>query len=96
MNLQKLSTISENKKPGNSGSLGFDYSIVENSCFSLNIQNRKNYNSLFSLRNIKIMTKQQKIFFEILVQTALFVGQFWTILKITPKSTLLFITTLWF
>ena len=31
----------------------------------------------------------QKIFFEILVQTALTVGLFWTILKLTPKSALL-------
>ena len=31
----------------------------------------------------------QKFFFEILVQTALTVGLFWTILKLTPKSALL-------
>ena len=31
----------------------------------------------------------QKTFFEILVQTALTVGLFWTILKLTPKSALL-------
>ena len=38
----------------------------------------------------------QKIFFEILVQTALTVGLFWTILKLTPKSALLSFTILYF
>ena len=37
----------------------------------------------------------QKIFFEILVQTALNVGLFWTILKLTPKSALLPFTILY-
>ena len=37
----------------------------------------------------------QKIFFEILVQTALTVGLFWTILKLTPKSALLSFTILY-
>ena len=36
----------------------------------------------------------QKIFFEILVQTAWTVGLIWTILKLTPKSALLSLTTL--
>ena len=36
----------------------------------------------------------QKNFFEILVQTALTVGLFWTILKLTPKSALLSFTIL--
>ena len=36
----------------------------------------------------------QKFFFEILVQTALTVGLFWTILKLTPKSALLSFTIL--
>ena len=40
------------------------------------------------------MTNMQKIFFDILVQTALTVGLFWTILKITPKSALLSFTIL--
>ena len=56
----------------------------------------KNDTSLFSLRNIKILTNMQKIFFEILVQTALTVGLFWTILKLTPKSTLLSFTILYY
>ena len=34
-------------------------------------------------------------FFEILVQTALTVGLFWTILKLTPKSALLSFTILY-
>ena len=38
----------------------------------------------------------QKIFFEILVQAALTVALFWTILKLTPKSTLLSFTILYF
>ena len=38
----------------------------------------------------------QKIFFEILVQTALTVGLFWTILKLTPKSALLSFTILYY
>ena len=63
--------------------------------FCLNIQNIKNDSSLFSLRNIKIMQKMQKNFFGILVQTALIVGQFWTIEKITPKSALLSLTILY-
>jgi hypothetical protein len=42
----------------------------------------KNDTSLFSLRNIKIMTNMQKKKIEILVQTALTVGLFWTILKL--------------
>ena len=54
----------------------------------------KNDASLFSLRNMKILTNMQKIFFEILVQIALTVGLFWTILKLTPKSTLLSFTIL--
>ena len=37
----------------------------------------------------------QKKFFEILVQTALTVGLFWTILKLTPKSALLSCTILY-
>ena len=37
----------------------------------------------------------QKNFFEILVQTALTVGLFWTILKLTPKSALLSFTILY-
>ena len=37
----------------------------------------------------------QKNFFEILVQTALIVGLFWTILKLTPKSALLSFTILY-
>ena len=37
----------------------------------------------------------QKKFFEILVQTALTVGLFWTILKLTPKSALLSFTILY-
>ena len=37
----------------------------------------------------------QKIFFEILVQTALTVGLFWTILKLTPKSALMSFTILY-
>ena len=40
--------------------------------------------SLFSLRNMKMMANWKKI-----VQTPLFVDQFWTIQKITPKSALL-------
>ena len=55
----------------------------------------KNGTSLFSLRNIKILTNMQKNFFEILVQTALTVGLLWTILKLTPKSTLLSFTILY-
>ena len=55
----------------------------------------KNDTSLFSLRNIKILTNMQKNFFEILVQTALTVGLFWTILKLTPKSALLSFTILY-
>ena len=38
----------------------------------------------------------QKKNFEILVQTALTVGLFWTILKLTPKSALLSFTILYF
>ena len=60
----------------------------------VNIQNMKNGTSLFSLRNTKILTNMQKNFFEILVQTALTVGLFWTILKLTPKSALLFLAIL--
>ena len=56
----------------------------------------KNDTSLFSLRNIKILTNMQKKFFEILVQTALTVGLFWIILKLTPKSALLSFTILYF
>ena len=37
----------------------------------------------------------QKKNFEILVQTALTVGLFWTILKLTPKSALLSFTILY-
>ena len=55
----------------------------------------KNDTSLFSLRNIKILTNMQKKFFEILVQIALTVGLFWTILKLTPKSALLSFTILY-
>ena len=36
----------------------------------------------------------QKKIFEILVQTALTVGLIWTILELTPKSTLLSLTIL--
>jgi hypothetical protein len=60
--------------------------------FSLNIKNSKNDTSLFSLRNIKLLAKMQKKFFEILVQTAFFVGKILTIQKITPKSALLSLT----
>ena len=49
----------------------------------------KNDTSLFSLKIIKILTNMQNFFFEILVQTALTVGLFWTILNLTPKSALL-------
>ena len=56
----------------------------------------KNDASIFSLRNIKILTNMQKNFFEILVQAALTVGLFWTILKSTPKSPLLSFTLLHF
>ena len=56
----------------------------------------KNDTSLFSLRNIKILTNMQKKNFEILVQTALTVGLFWTILKLTPKSALLSFTILYY
>ena len=38
----------------------------------------------------------QKNFFDILVQTALTVGLFWTILKLTPKSALLSFTILYY
>ena len=55
----------------------------------------KNGTSLFSLRNTKILTNMQKKIFEILVQTALTVGLFWTILKLTPKSALLSFTILY-
>ena len=58
------------------------------------IQNMTNDISLVSLRNIKILTYMQKNFFDILVQTALTVGLFWTILKLTPKSALLSFTIL--
>ena len=54
----------------------------------------KNDTSLFSLRNIKILTNMQKKNFEILVQTALTVGLIWTILELTPKSALLSLTIL--
>ena len=53
-------------------------------CFSLNIQNIRNDVSIFSLRNIKILTNMQKKF-EILMRTALTVGLIWTILELTPK-----------
>ena len=59
---------------------------------SLNTQDTKNDELLFSLRNIKVM---QKNVFGILVQTALIVGQFWTIGKTTPKSVLLSLTILY-
>ena len=49
---------------------------------------------VFSLRNVKILTNMQKEIFEIFVQTALTVGLFWTILKLTPKSALLSFTIL--
>ena len=52
-------------RPIISNSFGLAYG-----CFSLNIQNMKNGTSLFSLRNIEILTNMQKIFFEILVLTA--------------------------
>ena len=48
----------------------------------------KNSTSLISLRNTKKLTNMQKKFFEILMQTALTVGLFWTILRLTPKSAL--------
>ena len=56
----------------------------------------KNDTSLFSLRNIEILTNMQKIFFVILLQTALTVGLFWTILKSIPMSALLSFTILYF
>ena len=68
--------------------------VVFPSLSLLNIQNMKNDTSLFSLRNIKILTNMQKKIFENLVQTALTVGLFWTILKLTPKSALLSFTIL--
>ena len=37
-----------------------------------------------------------QFFFEIIVQTASFVGGFWTIQKIIPKPTLLSLTILYF
>ena len=55
----------------------------------------KNYASIFSLRTLKIFTNMQKKIFENLVQTALTVGLFWTILKLTPKSALLSFTILY-
>ena len=55
----------------------------------------KNGTPLFSLRYMKILTNMQKTIFEILVQTALTVGLFWTILKLTPKSALLNFTILY-
>ena len=58
------------------------------------IQNIKNDASLFSLRNIKILPKMQKFFFEILVLRALTVRLIWTILELTPKSALLSLTIL--
>ena len=45
-----------------------------------NIQNSKNDTFLLSLKNIKIVAKLQKNL------KASFVGRFWTIQKITPKS----------
>ena len=51
--------------------------------------------SLFSLRNIKVLTNMQKKFFDILVQTALTVGLIWTILELTPTSALLSFTILY-
>ena len=39
---------------------------------------------LYFRRNIKILPSIQKFFFEIIVQTALVMGGFWTIQKITP------------
>jgi len=48
---------------------------LKNVCFSLNIQNSRNDPSLFSLRNIKILPNMQNNFFEILVQTALIMGE---------------------
>ena len=54
---------------------------------SLNIQNRRNDTSSFSLRNIKVLTN--------MVQTALTVVLFWTILKLTPKSALMSLTILY-
>ena len=55
----------------------------------------KNDTSLFSLRNIKILTNMQKKIFLILVQTALNVGLIWRILKLTSKSALLSLTILY-
>ena len=48
-----------------------------------NVQNSKNDTFLLSLKNIKIVAKLQKNL------KASFVGRFWTIQKITPKSALL-------
>ena len=50
---------------------------------------------MMPLRNIKILTNMQIFFFEILVPTALIVGLIWTILELTPKSTLLSLTILY-
>ena len=47
-----------------------------NDCLSLISQNRKNDTFLFCLKNIILMAKLQKKIFEIIVQTALFVGGF--------------------
>ena len=52
-----------------------------NGCFSLNIQNKRNDASLFSLKNNEQTVKKN-----------VNVGGFWTIQKITPKSTLLSLT----
>ena len=38
----------------------------------------------------------QKIFFEILVLTALTVGLIWTVLELTPKSALMSLTILYY
>ena len=49
---------------------------------------------LFSQKYKNIDKYAKNFFFEILVQTALTVGLFWTILKLTPKSALLSFTIL--
>ena len=50
----------------------------------------------YFLSEKEIMAKLQKTFFAILVQTALFVGQYWTIQIITPKFALLSLDILYF
>ena len=66
--------------------------MVKNGCISLNTYSKI---SKFFFRNIKLMQKFIIIYFLIIVQTALIVGQFWTIEKITPKSAIVFLAVLW-